>query len=106
MKKGFFFYYFILLLHLTIPPSQCQTISPDAEWPCFRRDLYNTGISHLAGPLTNLKEMWTFSLGGGISLAKMFDIDDDLYPEIAILAHSLNEHLTMLDNSGSVGETI
>ena len=61
---------------------QCQTVSMDAEWPCFRRDLLNTGISNLKGPLSDIKEIWTYSLGGGIDFARMKDIDKDGFDEV------------------------
>lgn len=62
-----------------------QTISSDAEWPCFRRDLFNTGISNLEGSLTSLEEKWTFSLGGGVSTVRMHDVDGDGLAEIFAL---------------------
>jgi len=49
---------FVLLICLG-SYSQGQTISTDAEWPCFRRDLFNTGISNLRGPLTEIEEIWS-----------------------------------------------
>ncbi|MBN1352145.1 VCBS repeat-containing protein, partial [candidate division KSB1 bacterium] len=84
-------YRLILILIILItwafagPSLHAQTISTDAEWPCFRRDLFNTGISYLKGPLTQLEEKWTYSLGGGIGSARMKDVDNDGFDEIFVM---------------------
>ena len=51
--------------------------SSEDDWPVFRRDLYNSGISELTGDLTNAEDVWNFPLGGAVGLAQMADVDND-----------------------------
>ncbi|MBN1349249.1 T9SS type A sorting domain-containing protein [candidate division KSB1 bacterium] len=66
-------------------PSISQPVSNDAEWSCFRRDLFNTGISPLKCTAETLSENWRFPLGGNVEFALMKDVDADSLDEIFML---------------------
>ncbi len=99
----------LLILPAMVSHSQGQTISTDAEWPCFRRDLFNTGISNLKGPLTELEEIWTFPLGGSLGFARMEDVDQDGFDEIFMINSgkiiAYQEDGTLMWNSPIIGVT-
>ena len=108
--RAFIRFYLLFVISITWTTSLLsQTISTDAEWPCFRRDLYNTGISNLKGPITTIEERWHFSLGGSLTLARMADIDHDGYDEIvAINAGKIiafQQDGTLMWNSSIIGVT-
>lgn len=97
---------FLLLTVLSVNVV-AQTIGTDAEWPCFRRDLFNTGISNLKGSLTSLEEKWTFFLGGGVSTVRMADVDGDSLAEIFALnagkVVAFQENGSLMWNSPIIG---
>ena len=86
-KKQFFIINLFMLFYdlCLMSEAHSQIISTDAEWPCFRRDAHNTGISNLVGSFTEMEEQWTFPLGGGIHYARMQDVDQDGFDEIFII---------------------
>jgi len=60
--------------------------SGKGEWPMWRRDSRNTGVSELAGPMLEPSISWKYFLGGSVNQSLMKDIDGDGLDEILVVA--------------------
>ena len=56
------------------------------DWPMWRLDRHNTGVSPIIGPFIEPSIRWKFFLGGSVNQSMIFDVNSDNQNENIVLA--------------------
>ena len=78
MKKLSIFFSVFFLIHINGQSND--------DWPMWRLDRHNTGISPIIGPFIEPSIRWKFFLGGSVNQSMIFDVNSDNQNENIVLA--------------------
>ncbi len=56
------------------------------DWPMWRLDRHNTGVSNIIGPFVEPSIRWKFFLGGSVGQSVVYDLNSDNQNENIVLA--------------------
>jgi len=78
MKKLLFLFSIFFFIHLNAQSND--------DWPMWRLDRHNTGVSPIIGPFVEPSIRWKYFLGGSVNQSMIFDVNSDNQNENIILA--------------------